>query len=372
MRECAAAAVTANNTQQQIFNTISPKAAECLREKFTGPCRARFIRFFYNSSSGRCDEFVYGGCQKNENNFETRQDCEAKCVVTTATTTSSSIQVEKQTANDDETTKNKCSMPADAGLCRGYFPKFFFNASSQKCEQFIYGGCGGNANNYETVDECTRECGPPTTVVGNDQAKCSAPAESGPCFAYFTKYFFNVTSQKCEQFVYGGCGGNANNYETFDECLSSCASGEIPERCVASSDPGNCFAYIPRFFYNTTSKTCEQFIYGGCGGNQNNFLTIEECSSTCSRTTRPVRLSAVTVTSSSRLPEKCSLRPDMGPCYASMPRYFYNSTTQSCEHFMYGGCGGNENRFVTSDECRRECAAASEQLASDIRAFGKS
>lgn len=40
-------------------------------------------------------------------------------------------------------------------------------------------------------------------------------------------------------------------------------------------------AYIPRYFYNSTSGQCEQFIYGGCGGNKNNFESVNDCQVVC-------------------------------------------------------------------------------------------
>lgn len=60
-----------------------------------------------------------------------------------------------------------------------------------------------------------------------------------------------------------------------------------PEECPLQSfcqhepDPGLCLAYIPSWFYNTTSRQCEEFIYGGCGGNDNRFCSKEECDHIC-------------------------------------------------------------------------------------------
>ena len=51
----------------------------CSLPPLTGPCLAYFPRFFFNLSSGECEQFIYGGCQGNENNFNTVEDCEAKC-----------------------------------------------------------------------------------------------------------------------------------------------------------------------------------------------------------------------------------------------------------------------------------------------------
>lgn len=48
---------------------------------------------------------------------------------------------------------------------------------------------------------------------------------------------------------------------------------------------GPCRAAFPRYFYNSTATSCEQFIFGGCGGNTNNFETKEKCEATCSGVT---------------------------------------------------------------------------------------
>ncbi|KAF1525131.1 Eppin, partial [Eudyptes chrysocome] len=51
-----------------------------------------------------------------------------------------------------------CYLPSVCGSCKALFRRFFFNASSQQCEEFIYGGCGGNRNNFETEGECSQAC----------------------------------------------------------------------------------------------------------------------------------------------------------------------------------------------------------------------
>ncbi|XP_058033070.1 kunitz-type serine protease inhibitor bitisilin-1-like [Ahaetulla prasina] len=51
-----------------------------------------------------------------------------------------------------------CYLPADSGPCLAYMPRFYYNSTSHECQGFIYGGCRGNANNFETIDECHRTC----------------------------------------------------------------------------------------------------------------------------------------------------------------------------------------------------------------------
>uniref|UniRef100_T1GSH7 BPTI/Kunitz inhibitor domain-containing protein n=1 Tax=Megaselia scalaris TaxID=36166 RepID=T1GSH7_MEGSC len=51
---------------------------------------------------------------------------------------------------------------------------------------------------------------------------CKLQAEKGPCRAIFHRYFYNVNSNKCELFTYGGCDGNENNFRSQKECISAC------------------------------------------------------------------------------------------------------------------------------------------------------
>ncbi|KAL3188796.1 hypothetical protein MRX96_022294 [Rhipicephalus microplus] len=51
----------------------------------------------------------------------------------------------------------------------------------------------------------------------------------------------------------------------------------------------------------------------------------------------------------------CNKDFDSGPCFSSMPKYYYRTETKKCEMFVYGGCGGNENRFDTQKACQEKC-----------------
>ncbi|XP_022229779.1 tissue factor pathway inhibitor [Drosophila obscura] len=51
---------------------------------------------------------------------------------------------------------------------------------------------------------------------------CHQPKETGRCFALFYRYAYNVDTQACEEFVYGGCAGNRNNFESKELCEQSC------------------------------------------------------------------------------------------------------------------------------------------------------
>jgi hypothetical protein len=67
---------------------------------------------------------------------------------------------------------------------------------------------------------------------------CRLPVEVGPCEAEILRYAFDAKTGTCLLFTYGGCEGNANNFETIDECYETCGgSGEIdPTSCSRSSE----------------------------------------------------------------------------------------------------------------------------------------
>ncbi|XP_036123248.1 collagen alpha-4(VI) chain-like [Molossus molossus] len=53
-----------------------------------------------------------------------------------------------------------CFMDPEEGKCRDYILKWYYNKEEQACQQFWYGGCGANANLFETKDECEVQCVP--------------------------------------------------------------------------------------------------------------------------------------------------------------------------------------------------------------------
>ncbi|XP_037273647.2 PI-actitoxin-Aeq3b-like [Rhipicephalus microplus] len=54
------------------------------------------------------------------------------------------------------------------------------------------------------------------------QAGCRPAPVTGLCKASFVRWYFDVTAGECKQFIYGGCGGNQNRYETMRECEIAC------------------------------------------------------------------------------------------------------------------------------------------------------
>ncbi|XP_067857044.1 collagen alpha-6(VI) chain-like [Heptranchias perlo] len=51
----------------------------------------------------------------------------------------------------------------------------------------------------------------------------------------------------------------------------------------------------------------------------------------------------------------CALNRDEGTCQDYDVKWFFDQVLQACTRFWYGGCGGNQNRFDTQEECEASC-----------------
>ncbi|TRZ01831.1 hypothetical protein DNTS_004273 [Danionella cerebrum] len=176
--------------------------------------------------------------------------------------------------------KEVCLMPVEEGACDEDIQRWFYNTLRQRCELFSYSGCGGNPNNFRTELECQKTC----FRIPKIPPICRFEKTEGPCRGLFNRFFFNMTSMRCEPFFYGGCQGNENNFHNLEECLEYCKPHKtIPVICQDILDKGRCSASIPRYYYNSATKTCQEFIYTGCGGSNNNFISKHSCMDVCAK-----------------------------------------------------------------------------------------
>lgn len=157
----------------------------------------------------------------------------------------------------------------------------------------------------------------------------------------------------------------------------------IHDSCLASKVVGRCRASFPRWWYNATEGDCRRFFYGGCGGNDNNYLTKDQCLKRCSgvtdQTPNDGTASSIGVDSSLltaprkqddqssdlfSYKEYCVPKANTGVCRAAFPRWYFDTEKNSCDMFIYGGCQGNKNNYLSKEECMRQCYGKQQQYTS--------
>ncbi|XP_076591545.1 amyloid beta precursor like protein 2 isoform X4 [Chaetodon auriga] len=60
------------------------------------------------------------------------------------------------------------------------------------------------------------------------KAVCTLEAETGPCRASMPRWHFDMSQRKCVRFIYGGCAGNRNNFDSEEYCMAVCKRLTMP------------------------------------------------------------------------------------------------------------------------------------------------
>ncbi|XP_062258342.1 collagen alpha-3(VI) chain-like isoform X5 [Platichthys flesus] len=156
----------------------------------------------------------------------------------------------------DKPETDPCSLDSEPGVpCKDYQAKWFFDRKSGICTQFWYGGCGGNENRFDTETLCLKHCmrsepepEPQSQVQQSEQVEilpapaastavdiCQLSKEEGSCAKFVLKWHFDAASQSCARFWYGGCGGNQNRFDTFEQCVNACGKPAPLNRGVVAA-----------------------------------------------------------------------------------------------------------------------------------------
>lgn len=97
-------------------------------------------------------------------------------------------------------------------------------------------------------------------------------------------WYYEFKFNNCLAFTH--CQGNldhqppAKTFDTYEVCMQCCGP-ELSWPCGLPTQQGPCKAYKPRWVYSSTLRECQLFIYGGCEGNDNNFDSKQTCEEMC-------------------------------------------------------------------------------------------
>lgn len=222
-------------------------------------------RYFYDKEKQVCTKFRYWGDKENEltNNFKSRSDCESKCVhiqeyMTILPTPSLSSTIKKNRQSALMKLQNAinlyCLLPEEVGECNLKIRTFYYDVEHQRCATFRWSGCGGNLNNFATLEECEDKC----IYYGNNHRKINTSVHS------------EKLMKKLESDIEQDAVSAINTYDG-------------PSKCILGKDHGPCSWRVTRYYYDLSKNECEKFIWGGCEGNENKFPYKKECEETCKR-----------------------------------------------------------------------------------------
>ena len=143
-----------NHCKRTCLSSTKPK------QKMTKRNRKNY--FFKNKRSAA--EKCKRECGYQRNKFDSKKQCERKCLSYNRRQKNKKSRKTKgqryfsNVTNNVKSSDEICKLGAEKGMCRGYFKKYFFDNKMKKCREFIYGGCSGNKNRFNSLKDCQKQC----------------------------------------------------------------------------------------------------------------------------------------------------------------------------------------------------------------------
>ncbi len=360
----------------------------------------------------------------------------------------------------------KCALKPDTGPCDQRIQRWYFNAKKKKCEEFLYGGCKGNLNRFITEDTCVATC----LLKGTgfhllDSSWClSSHVQCVPlmksnfncpfiicitwdvhfsCFVFCRDIWFQtansggrLVAQNCNarfrlwQVQSTDCsflpiqtkaielfpfkvyaiwrrilglvikklksGFSMPNWRIVRNLHMEVAreiSTDLPLWRNAKKPAQQKLTkvherFLQLYFHkgSTWSVECahmgiwKEFLTG-LYGSSSGVVAVEKSISQTSTGKSFLTLMGgtllliwldpdvmctcylVSFSLNELLSAKCSLKQDSGPCNEKIQRWYFNAQKKKCEQFIYGGCKGNLNRFITAETCKKTCLPTGTYIA---------
>lgn len=93
----------------------------------------------------------------------------------------------------------------------------------------------------------------------------------------------NKTVRNLERLVINNNGETKSNLLQLKTNISKVIGSpeSVVDICVLPKEIGNCDNSTERYYYDSKDNNCLVFVYSGCNGNSNNFETLEQCKKRC-------------------------------------------------------------------------------------------
>uniref|UniRef100_A0A0N5B0E0 Kunitz/Bovine pancreatic trypsin inhibitor domain protein n=1 Tax=Syphacia muris TaxID=451379 RepID=A0A0N5B0E0_9BILA len=361
-------------------------------------------RYYYNPSDGQCHPFTYNGFLGNFNNFGTLSDCQVFCSrlqCAHGNPLVTGVGIPQRCQRDSEcpithqcspehnvccptpltdplNNETLCTQPMRIGDCKLSIRQYWYDANTRQCTAFLFTGCQGNDNRFDTLYDCRNFCKninaepkcPQGRAYTDNSGKFYQCSESSLCPVNYECYFDGQ--------VHGCCPSKAYTCSLQPNKGMTCGSGS---------------SY--RYYFDHTIKECQAFLFLGCDGNSNNFPTAEKCESYCGVggcpnggtplrvknqlqscsdiDSCPPNFECSLITISGRPQRRCcptrasicSRPPQMGihndKCSNSFAstRFYFNIALKACTEYTSNSCDLSLNSFSSKSHCENFCHASS-------------
>ncbi|CAJ0928025.1 unnamed protein product, partial [Mesorhabditis belari] len=364
----------------------------CLLSINVGTGSGGVKRFYYNTLTKKCTEFLFKGMKGNENNFLSMEQCQTKCQ---RLPTPCPLPMNPSFRRECSTDGNECGQgdwchighnkettvccagavqdPCAQTLVYGegtqnltrWYADPSDNTCNRKCLPFIYNGEKGNQNNFVSKEACEKRCKP----------ECKNPCGSGTMLMLAGRPRQCSPTSPCPHTHWCHVGSTPE--------LTVCCSA-VPNTCELPLSLGYGNAHLSRFYFDAKLKKCVAFIYKGEGGNQNMFLTKDDCQLICPAYENPCGNGKPLLIGSEpkicnpmdRCPsthfchigapgspnyccakngDPCEQDVDAGNGTHTLQRFYYDRQTRRCREFQYKGTQGNANNFLSNEDCELVC-----------------
>uniref|UniRef100_A0AC34QDD0 BPTI/Kunitz inhibitor domain-containing protein n=1 Tax=Panagrolaimus sp. JU765 TaxID=591449 RepID=A0AC34QDD0_9BILA len=166
-----------------------------------------------------------------------------------------------------------------------------------------------------------------------------------------------------------------------------CLGSGINDRCLLAINVGQGKSLLKRFYYNNVAKRCIEFVYKGSKGNENNFLSYNDCKKSCMRWSNPCPVlfdygerkecsplnnlcdkgewchigstKETTACCPGAISNPCQQPLEIGVGNDNLTRWYADpndkSCSRECKSFTYKGTKGNQNNFLSKTACEEKC-----------------
>ena len=92
----------------------------------------------------------------------------------------------------------------------------------------------------------------------------------GPCRGTFKRWYYDTKTKQCREFYFGGCRGNSNNFIKYEDCDKRCQQRDVGNR----SQPGDIF--LNDQFRNALDVLVKKRKKDTADNMNDGFIEIEE------------------------------------------------------------------------------------------------